>query len=240
MIKQVGFRRDIRATWFDAAAALRDETEDVDEIRTRLDALLAPEIIGPENRAITVQILLRIWAKPDPEITGLHREAVDRFSTVEDPADRVWLHYGVCLLTYPFFRTAAGQAGLLLRQRGVISTASLKERLIADLGQLGSLDNATKAVMFALRQWSFVEATDRRGSYRACQPARTTDPCLEGWLLTCALQSHPADGLPVGDLLAWTALFPFRFTLSAEGIRQVPGLEIQRQGGNVDIVRIAR
>lgn len=240
MIKQVGFRRDLRATWFDAAAALRVETDDVDEIRTRLDDLLAPEIIGPENRAITVQILLRIWAKPDPEITGLHREAVDRFSTGEDPADRIWLHYGLCLLTYPFFRNAVGQTGLLLRQRGIVSAGALRERIIADLGQLGSLKNAVTAVMFALRQWSFVEATDRRGSYRACQPARTTDPTLEGWLLTCALHAHPADGLPVGDLLAWTALFPFRFTLSTEGIRHVPGLELQRQGGNVDIVMIAR
>ncbi|MBA2468227.1 MAG: hypothetical protein H0V37_02340 [Chloroflexia bacterium] len=237
MGKSVGFRRDIKGAWFDDVAALRVSTSDVGDIRKRLDDQLATHIPGPENRAITIQILLRIWAKPAPEAEALYREAVARFAAAETAADRIWLHYGLTLLAYPFFRDAVVQAGLILRRRGHIGNALLKGRIIAEIGQLGSLENASKAVMFALRQWGAIVPGEKRGLYAAGAPLATGDPGLEAWFVRCALQAHRADGLPVGDLLGWPALFPFQLSLSAGDLRRTPYLELQRQGGNIDIIR---
>ncbi len=237
MRKSVGYRRDIKADWFDDVAALRVVTADVTEIRTRLDELLTAQIPGAENRAITVQILLKIWAKSDPSYAALHREAVERFSTTETSTDRIWLHYGLALLTYPFFRDAVVQAGLLLRRRGTISNSMLKERIIGEIGQLGSLENASRAVMFVLRQWGAIVPTDKRGMYAAGDPMATGDRGLEAWFVRCALHAHRADGLAIGDLLGWPAMFPFRLSLSVDDLRCTPTLDVQRQGGNIDIIR---
>ena len=46
MEKNVGFDRNIRLEWLDATAALAAETDDVKEVRTRLDAMLQAEVIG--------------------------------------------------------------------------------------------------------------------------------------------------------------------------------------------------
>lgn len=237
MGKSVGYRRDIKAAWFDDVAALRVSTSDVDVIRGKLDDQLAPDIVGPENRAITIQILVRIWARPDPGIEALHREAVDRFAVAESATDRIWLHYGLTLLAYPFFRDAVVQAGLLLRRHGSIRKGLLKERIIADIGQLGSLENASKAVMFALRQWGAIVPAEARGVYTAGVPLTTGDQGLEAWFVRCALHAHRADGLPVGDLLGWPALFPFHVSLTTSDLRRAPHLELQRQGSNIDIIR---
>jgi hypothetical protein len=235
----VGFRRDIRASWFDTAAALRTETDDVDEIRIRLHEILEPEIPGAENRALTVQILLRIWAKPDVESEPRFREAVACFKTLEHPGDRIWLHYGLCLLAYPFFRDAVTEVALLLRQRDAISTRLLKARIIAGLGSLGSLENATKAIMFALRQWNMLVPGEARGSYVSGPKLTTTDKSLEAWLLACALQAHPARSMAVVDLLHWPALAPFSLTLSPGDIRRFPAFDVHRQGANIDVVQPA-
>lgn len=239
MSKSVGYRRDIRATWFDTVAALRTETDDISEIRRRLDDLLTIEIRGAENRALTVQILTRIWAKPEPTYQTLHDEALHRFSRIEQGADRVWLHYGMCLLTYPFFRDAVGHTGTLLRQRGMVTNMMLKQRIIAEMGQLGSLANATKAVMYVLRQWCFLQPAPNRGSYEAGSTASTDDRGLALWLIRAALQAHPADMLPIGDLPRWSALFPFHLPLTSDDLRRAPGLDVQRHGGNIDIVTAA-
>lgn len=236
MQKRVGFRRDIKAAWFDAAAALRTETADVDAMRVRLDDALATEIAGPENRAITVQILLRIWAKPDPGYAALHRDAVERFAAVERPEDRVWLHYGLCLLAYPFFRDAVDAAGTILDRAGTLSNAELKRRIVAEVGPLGSLANASKAVMYALRQWAALEPVDGRGTYRAGHCLVTADSTLESWLLACALSAHEADAVLANDLFRWRALFPFHFSLTPRELSRRPDLEVTRLGGQVDLI----
>jgi hypothetical protein len=236
MQKSVGFRRDIKASWFDAAASLRTQTEDLGQIRQQLDKMLMHAITGDENRSITIQILLRIWAKPEQRYIRLHEEALDRFAALENSRERIWLHYGMSLLTYPFFRDASGYAGTILRQRGVITNAMLKERIIAHAGQLGSLENASKAVMFALRQWEVIVPGTKRGEYIFGEHLITPDKSLEGWLIKTALCSRDAETAIAQDLFSWASLFPFGFSITTYDLREVPGLEIQRQGSNLDVL----
>jgi hypothetical protein len=53
---------------------------------------------------------------------------------------------------------------------------------------------------------------------------------LQNWLLVCALFAHPADQLPFPDLIRLPELFPFRFTLTLDGLRKDEQLTIQKQG----------
>lgn len=237
MEKSVGFRRDIRAAWFDAAAAFRAESADLGVLRTRLDQALSTEIPGPANRQLTVGILVRLWGKGEALAPDLHTEAITRFAAAEDPTDRIWLHYGLSLVGFPFFRDAAAAIGLMQRRGQAFSRGMLIERIAAERGQLGSLRTAAAAVLYALKQWEMLAPAERRTTYCPTPPRATNDPGIEAWLLACALRAYPGQALPYPDLIALPFLFPFRFSLSPDDMRRNGHFELDRQGGGWDLVR---
>ena len=237
-VKNVGFKRNIRLAWLDAAAEAVIEGNDPAEVRARLDPVVGEEIASSENRRKAIDILVNVWLKTGPLAPGLHAEAVARFGAISHPADRLWLHYGLTLLYYPFFRDAVAAIGQLVRFGDAVTGAMVKGRLVAERGQIGSLDKAAERVIFSLRDWGILVPAEQRSAYRPADPALVaSESSLEAWLLACALRAHPAHELPAADLLRLPELFPFRFTLATDALRRSPHLEVQRQGSGWDTVR---
>ncbi len=237
--KNIGFKRNIRLAWLDAAATAVSETADPMEVRARLDPVVGEEIASVENRRKAIDILVNIWLKTGPLAPGLHEEAVARFAAAANPADRLWLHYGLTLLYYPFFRDAVATIGQLARFGDAVTSGMVKGRLVAGRGQLGSLDKAAERVVFSLRDWGILVPTEQRSAYRpADPPLPASDTALEAWLLACGLRAHPAEELPFADLVRLPELFPFGFALDLNQLRRSPYVEIQRQGSGWDVVRL--
>lgn len=114
----------------------------------------------------------------------------------------------------------------------------MKQRLVAERGQLGSLEKAVERVMFSLRDWGVLSATARRQVYWAEQQGLAAGGTeLELWLLGCVLRAHPADELVFADLVRLPELFPFRFTVTLDHLRRSWSFEVQRQGASWDMVR---
>ena len=240
MDKGIGFNRNIYRPWLDAAAAFCAETEDPAELRARLEPVVGQRISSDVNRRKAIDILINIWFKSTEIGPQLRAEAVAYFQATPVLGDRIWLHYGLTLLYYPFFREVTSAIGQMGRHEDHLTPAMVKQRLISGRGQLGSLEKAVERIMFSLRDWGMLDETDQRYAYapqRQAFPASSGD--LEAWLLTCALRSHPAEELPFADLLHLPELLPFRFTLSVHHLRMHPGFVVQRQGSGWDMVRIA-
>ncbi len=236
MDKNVGFNRNIRLAWLDATAALCSEVADPAAIRAALDSIVGDDIASPTNRRKAIDILLNIWIKTAGVAPPLRAEAVARFAEAA-AIDRLWLHYGLTLLYYPFFRETAAAIGQLARYGDPITPGLVKHRLVAGRGQLGSLDKAVERVIFSLRDWRLLTDADQRSAYRALQPSlSTTSVGLEAWLLACAVHAHPADELPVADLLRLPELFPFTLPLTVDDLRRSPHFEVRRQGSGWDAV----
>ncbi|MSP14283.1 MAG: hypothetical protein EXR62_15180 [Chloroflexi bacterium] len=240
MDKGIGFNRNIFLPWLDAVAALRAGTADAAQIRAQLDPIVQQDIASAENRRKAIDILINIWVKTGGVSPRLHQQALHFFQTTPVPGDRLWLHYGMTLLYYPFFRETAAAIGQLSRYTEGITTALVKQRLIADRGELGSLNKAVERVVFSLRKWGIVQDADRRNTYvpqRQTLTANTQD--LEAWLLACALWSHPAEELPFNDLVRLPELFPFCFSIGIDCIRQNSAFIVHRQGVSMDMVRLS-
>ena len=239
MDKGVGFNRNIRLAWLDAAAALSGETDDPAAIRARLEAIVGEEIASRDNRRKAVDILINIWVKTRDAAPSLHGEAVARFGSAAVATDRLWLHHGLTLLAYPFVRETAAAIGQLGRYGDAVTPALVKQRLVAGRGQLGSLEKAVERVVFSLRDWGLVTGAEQRYAFRLVEPPLSAaDAELERWLLACALRVHPADELPFADLVRLPELFPFRFTLGVDQLRHSPRFAVQRQGVGWDMVRV--
>lgn len=239
MDKGIGFNRNILSSWLDAAAAFRAETGDLGEVRARLEPVVGQDIKSAENRRKAIDILINIWGKSADLAPGLHREALSFFQSTPVVQDRLWLHYGLTLLAYPFFREVASAVGQLGRREPAITPAMVKERMIAERGELGSLSKAVERALFSLRDWGLLAPSSLRSTYAPLpQVLGAGSPDLQAWLLACALSAHPAEEMPVADLLRLPELFPFRLTVSIDELRRYPALALQRQGDGWDMIRV--
>ena len=240
MNKRIGFNRNIKQAWLDAVAAFCTEMDDPAEIRARLEPIIAQDINSPTNIRKSIDILLNIWFREETEPSPLHLQALRHYRESLAPSDRLWLHYGLTLTAYPFFATVTSVIGQLGRFEQAITSASVKKRVMAELGPLGSLDQAISRIFYSLRDWGLLVTAGKRYIYQPQYNLLTTgNPELEAWLLSSALHAHPAEELPLADLLNLPALFPFRFTVGAGYLRQMPNLAVQRQGLGMDMVRVS-
>ncbi len=239
MDKNIGFRRNIHLTWLDATAAMCVETSDPAELRHRLDPLVAEKIASRENRRMAIDILLNIWLNSGDRYPQLRAEALELFANAEVTSDRLWLHYGLTLLYYDFFRLGVAAIGRLSRYSDEVTATDLKKQLYAELGQLGAINKAAERIIFSLRDWGVLVETTRHNVYAPRHHGLITDRrALEQWLLAAALSASPVEELPFADLVRLPELFPFRFHINVDELRMVSRFEIHRQGLGWDMVRL--
>lgn len=240
MDKNIGFRRNIYRHWLDATAAFCVETDDAQEIRARLEPIVAQTVQRDDNRRQAIDILINIWLKSLSERRHLRDDALRLFEAADSTDDRLWLHYGLTLLRYDFFREVAAIVGQTSRYGDELMPAEIKQRVFARVGQIGAAGKATERVIFSLRNWGILAEGRRRSVYVARrQSLSTAAPALEAWLLAAGLATQAAEELPFADLLRLPELFPFRFTLGVDDLRCSPRFEVQRQGLGLDMVRLA-
>lgn len=240
MGKGIGFNRNILLPWLEAAAAFRVQADAQESIRGRLEAVVGADIESSENRRKAVDILINIWVRSRDISPALYDEAVARFATTHASDERLWLHYGLVLLTYPFFRDAVTVIGQLARQGEPVTAGAVRRRLVASRGGLGSLGKAAERVVFSLRDWGLLGDSELHNTYTPrCGMLRTADLGLEAWLLACSLRAHPAESIPLPDLLRLPELFSFRFSTEPDQLRRSAHFRVDRQGGGWDSVRLA-
>lgn len=238
MDKGIGFISTIRLDWLDAAAAYAATAGDGRELRARLEPIVAATRPGAEARRKCLDVLVAIWYKSRGRAPDLYAQALATAQTTHNPADRLWLHYGLTTLTYPFFRRCATVIGQLARTEESLTRRQVIAQLTAELGGLGSLPRATERVMASLQDWGLLRTTERKDSYAPVYRALAADSVeLEAWLLACVLRAEPERAVPFSDLVRLPLLFPFRFTVTAGQLRRMPGFEVERQGVDLEMVR---
>jgi len=102
MSKRIGFDRMIRIEWLDAIAGIICEQKKPDEIRAAMHTLLEKEFPQYTARRKTITVLLRIWYKVPPEHKAIRDRALLLLPQVNQN-DRIWIHWGMTLLAFPFF-----------------------------------------------------------------------------------------------------------------------------------------
>ena len=240
MDKGIGFNRNIKLDWLDTTAAFCAETDDPAEIRARLQQILAQDRTGKEAIRKSIDVLLHIWHKSQESVPDLRQQAIHTFQTTAVPGDRLWLHYGLTVVAYPFFWQCASTIGQLIRFEDTITNRMVVKRMTAELGELGSLERSVRRVIASLRDWNILTDSGKQHAYLPRYHALSASTLeLEAWLLACVLKAHPGEELPFPDLVNHPALFPFHFTTTAGQLRDHAAFAIHRQGLGLDMVRAA-
>jgi len=239
MDKDIGFNRNIKLDWLNAAASFCAETNDAAEIRERLEVILSQDRSGVEAIRKSIDILINIWYKNKEEHPSLVGFAIKHFQDTFNPSDRLWLHFGLTSLYYSFFRETASVIGKLSKRGILITNKEVIQQLISERGHLGSLERSAQRIVSSLREWDLLIDTDKSYSYKARYHELETENLeLQIWMLQCAFIGKNVQQIPYEDLVRLPELFPFNITIGLDYIRKNTSFSVYRAGGGINMIEL--
>jgi hypothetical protein len=239
MRKVVGIDRKIKRAWLDTGLDRLTQTTDEAELRGFLDRALKDELPGKESRAKSVGIVLRIWSGIPKERVALRDRAVALLPRITGQ-ERLWLHWGMTALAYPFFRDAAEVVGRLLALQDDFTTAQVQARLLTTWGDRATSKEAAQKLLTTLADWEVLRSTKAKGHFLLASKMKASTPDLQLWLLEALLGASAADEIEAQQLLRLPEAFPFTLNIGVAEVRRHEGFNIHRQGLDMDMVGLRK
>jgi hypothetical protein len=240
MDKGIGFSRTITLDWLDVTASMCVQNTEPEIIRHYLVETISGTVHGKDAQRKTIDVLSAIWVKTEKTAPQIRQEALGLFPTLTSSEERLWLHYGMSLVCYPFFRKCVAAIGQVGRTEEMITRKVIKDKIAGDYGHLGALDRSVERIIASLTNWGLLSNTDQRQIYKIQLRQLTSTIVLQGWLLTCGLFAHPSEEIPFDDLLRLPEFYPFKYTIRVDSLRKDKRFEVHHQGGGLEMVKIIK
>ena len=238
MAAVVGFDRKIKREWLDVLADRVAQDQDAATLRNYLHDILKDEHPGETARGKTVTVLMRIWALIPEEHERIREQAFELLKSIS-ASDRIWLHWGMCLLAYPLFHDMATAAGRFLKIQDDFTWGQIHRRLTDGWGERTTVKRAVPRLIRSMADWNTLAESEERGHFRATPPLTTKSKPLQLWLLRA---SHIAEGkemIEAAQLLRLPSCFPFKITAGKTDLRRCKDFAVHRQGLDMDMVVIS-
>ena len=233
----LGIDRKIKRAWLDALLDHLTQTTDHEELRRFLDERLAEELPGNASRAKSVGIALKIWSGISANRLPLRDRAIALLPTISGQ-ERVWLHWGMTSLAYPFFRDAAEVVGRLLTLQDDFTTAQVQERLLKKWGDRATTKEAAQKLLHTLVDWEVMRSTKTKGHFLLVARMSSPSSALQLWLLESLLTASSAEEVEAQQLLRLPEMFPFQLSIELSDLRRHDGFHLHRQGLDMDMVSV--
>jgi hypothetical protein len=167
------------------------------------------------------------------------RDSAGKLLADLEPRQRIALHWGLGLATYPFFRDTAEAAGRLLALQDSVSLAQIQRRLAELWGQRSTTERAAQRIVRTWTDWGVLLESKQRGTYIAGRPIEVSGS-LASWTVEALLIGADADSRVLTEVRKAPQLFPFGIHVSAHELRRSPRLTVHREGIDKDIVVLRR
>ncbi len=234
----IGFDRRLRQEWLDAIASQQTSGATVPELWKFGRSLLRSEYPADEARRKTLTVLFHLWVDVPAKAVALRDGACKLFPELE-PRQRLALHWGLGLATYPFFRDAADAAGRLLALQESVSLAQIQRRLAERWGQRSTAERAAQRIVRSWIDWGVLRESTQPGTYTAEKPIEVGAP-LAAWVIEAVLVGADAESQVIAQVRKAPQLFPFDIKVSAHELRRASCLVVHRQGLDGDVVMLRR
>jgi len=233
----VGFDRKIKGEWLDALADQAAKGEGITALRQYLHGLLKDDHPADTARGKTVTVLMRIWVHLPPEHLPIREQAFDLLKKIR-AGDRIWLHWGMCMLAYPLFRDTATAIGRLLRLQDDSTLSQLQRRLVDAWGERSTVKRASQRVVRSMVDWHTLANIDGPGHFTVAPKLTTHSKALQLWFLWASHAAAEAEIVEATQLLDLPSMFPFKLTVGKMDLRRSPHFTLHRQGLDMEMVEI--
>jgi len=112
-----------------------------------------------DSRAKASGIILRIWCGIPHERVALRDTAVALLPRIPGQ-ERIWLHWGMTTLAYPFFRDIAEIVGRLLTFQNDLKTAQVQGLALTTWGDRTTSREAAQKLITSLVDWGVLREAD--------------------------------------------------------------------------------
>ena len=232
MTHRLGFTRKVRLAHLDfaferlcAAGAVSAQ---------ELDAILAPDIPGPNRRAKAVDEIRKAFTSPGTQPLVSQALLLAENKPLADN-DRLALYWSLFLVSFPFVRQTWTVVGRLENLMPEFTTRAFVSRLTDTYGGGRTTLNSICEALGMMGDWGVV-MREAPGRYRVAPRRPITKDAQRLLLLAVCLTYEP----PVVFLEQFSdnqALFPFRLHLSATDLRHRGSLlRVSLQGGRQVVV----
>ncbi len=235
----LGFDRKLDLAWLDAAAAAAARGDTTATAREQLFAVLDGVVAGDgphSGRGKTITVLTRVWLASAN--TGLSKRALHALDEADSPSDRLAIHWAMCAATHPFFVDVVAVVGRLVRMQGDVSQAQVTRRVAESWGDRSTLHRAVQRVCRSLILWEVLQETEVRGVYRLSPGTRPVRGAAARLLVEGVLVGGRDEATPLTDIVRHPALFPFDLKVTAGELRSAAEFQVERQGIDLDFVRV--
>ncbi len=235
----IGFDRKIQLDWLDATAEWVAQGRPTAEIRGQLEQLLEGKVAGVgahSARGKTMTVLMHIWVLVPDTLIPLRDDGL-AIIRGRSGRDRLTLHWGMCMATYPLFRDVASTTGRLLALQETATLSQIVRRMTESWGERSTLPRAVQRVVRSFVDWGVLVEANEPGIFTAAP--KIAVPSLDGaWLMEAIVSASEGRGQPFRSLIGAPAFFPFGMKLTPSDLHGRGRLEIHRQGLDEDFVML--
>lgn len=239
MKKVVGLDRKVKRIWLDAALDHLGLKHDDASLRAFMDEQLKESLPSKESRAKALAIILRIWSTIPAERMRLRDRAIELLPQISGH-ERVWLHWGMTALAYPFFRDGIEVIGRLLSLQDDFTTSHVQDRIVVAWGDRTTCKLAARYLLNTLSDWELLRTTESQGHFLPANKLKTQSSAMQMWLLEALLTASESNEIEAQLLLRLPETFPFAITVGVAELRKSETLAIHRQGLDMDMVGLNR
>ncbi|MBN1611548.1 MAG: hypothetical protein JW940_33245 [Polyangiaceae bacterium] len=236
--RTIGFDRKIQLDWLDATADWASQGLPVADMRKQLERFLEGKVAGVGShsaRGKTMTVLLHIWVLVRDALIPLRD---DGLALLRDRSgrDRLPLHWGMCMATYPFFRDVAATTGRLLALQGTVALSQVVRRMTESWGERSTLTRAVQRVVRSFVEWDVLAETGERGIFAPAPKITVSDRDRMGpWLVEAGISNCGRRAQPFRSIVRATSFFPLDLNVSPRDVRGSPRLEVHRHGLDEDL-----
>lgn len=203
----IGFDRYIERAWLEQISNWVAQEKSRDELHQLVDEYLAPFINGATSLRKTKNVLFGVWVNMSDKNVQFKKQAVQFLQNCSSN-ERLAIHWGLSVASYPFFATMVRLVGRLMKLQGDIASKELIRRSVELHGDTESVRRATARLLQSLGQWGvLIPKSD--GLFHMAPKIHLTSSELVTTCLSANL-CHKADGRSsLRELVSDPAWFPF-------------------------------
>jgi hypothetical protein len=223
------FDRALTPEQLDVGLRVATSSGGSEDSRRLLTVALRDHVSAKEAEGKTKKCLTRVWLRPPAESRAMIRWAVAHQHL--DP-ERVVLHLGSILATFPFAGLVAALVGRQLYLEGQVDPAAVRAQARAKLGDRSTIDIGARKVVTTLRYLGLLSPVDGGSLVLGKQPIVPAE--LSGWVMHALLLTRQVGALGIADHSSAYELASVK--TGADGVGNYPLLEEHTEGHRTVVV----
>ncbi len=223
----IGFDRYIERAWLEQIAKWVTQGKTRDELHQLADDYLTLFINGATSLRKTKNVLFGVWVNISDENKLFKAQAINYLNNCTSE-ERMAIHWGLSIASYPFFASLVRLIGRLLRLQDDIISKELVRRSVEQHGDTESVRRATARLLQTFSEWG-VLVPESKSLFHSPKKIQLNNPELVSWLLASIFFSNERGQMTIDEIMSDPAWFPFEIPQNSFQINQSSLLEIVHQ-----------